>query len=116
MNENYVILTPYNKQRMLIAKMDKSLVRQEKLLTVHKSQGREWDTVIVSLADEPPGYFTNSNREDGLHVLNTALSRAKKRLILVGDLARWRNQQRQMIAGIIKIIETQANERNTTKR
>lgn len=115
-NENYVILTPYNKQRMLIAKMDKSLVRQEKLLTVHKSQGREWDTVIVSLADEPPGYFTNSNREDGLHVLNTALSRAKKRLILVGDLARWRNQQRQMIAGIIKIIETQANERNTTKR
>ena len=114
-DEDFVILTPYNNQRLLIARMNYSLVRQEKLLTVHKSQGREWDTVIVSLADEPPGYYTNSNLENGLHVLNTALSRAKKKLILVGDLKRWRNQPRQMIAEIIKIIETQANQMNATE-
>ena len=100
---------------MLIVRMNYSLVHQEKLLTVHKSQGREWDTVIVSLADEPPGYYTNSNLENGLHVLNTALSRAKKKLILVGDLTKWRNQPRQMIAEIIKIIEAQANQMNATE-
>ena len=47
-------------------------------VTVHKSQGNEFDAVIIPMFPGPPQlYYRN--------LLYTAVTRAKKTLILVGD-------------------------------
>lgn len=52
-------------------------------MTVHKSQGSEYDYVIIPLMDIPA-------RLKYRNLLYTAVTRAKKMLILVGDEAVWR--------------------------
>ena len=48
--EDFAILTPYSRQiRVLKEKMPQ--YKDTRILTVHKSQGREWDTVILSVYD-----------------------------------------------------------------
>ena len=47
-------------------------------MTVHKSQGSEYGAVILSVADSAPQLQVRS-------VLYTAVTRAKKLLIIVGD-------------------------------
>ena len=48
-NENLAILTPYRNQRALLAgTAKKSSYPQEVSLTVHRAQGRDWDTCSFS--------------------------------------------------------------------
>lgn len=56
-------------------------------MTIHKSQGSEWDTVIFSVVDDSPAgsgkrgaFFTNSlnHKFNSLNLINTVVSRAKK--------------------------------------
>ena len=79
--EEYAVLTPYKNQVALIASALKG--EEENVMTIHASQGREWDTVLFSVSDTYDMFFTNSMIFPRL--LNTAVSRAKKRLILVCD-------------------------------
>ena len=65
-------------------------------MTIHSSQGREWDTIIISICDDDgtnrpiPLRFTSSvDGYGGLKVMNTAVSRAKKRIILVCNHDFW---------------------------
>jgi exodeoxyribonuclease V alpha subunit len=51
-------------------------------VTVHKSQGSEYDYVIIPLCDVPSKLVYRN-------LLYTAVTRAKKMLILVGDEAVW---------------------------
>ena len=51
-------------------------------ITVHKSQGSEYDYVIIPLCDVP-------SRLVYRNLLYTAVTRAKKMLICVGDLNIW---------------------------
>ena len=51
-------------------------------ITVHKSQGSEYDYVIIPLSDVP-------SRLVYRNLLYTAVTRAKKKLILVGDESIW---------------------------
>lgn len=100
-NEDFVILTPYRNQLKLI---QRTLPRQyrDSILTVHRSQGREWDTVILSVTDARSPYFVNSSIPIGRSVLNTAISRAKRRLVLVCDAAIWASHDDQMISELLK--------------
>lgn len=102
----YAVLTPYVNQRRLIQNQSglNPTERASRILTVHASQGKEWDTVIVSVADAYQGWFTNTkNRNSGaLQLLNTAVSRAKKRLIIVCNKSYWAAQQDQFISDLIK--------------
>lgn len=110
MGDDYVILTPYREQYKAILVKDGSL--KDHLMTIHRSQGREWDTVIVSVVDgsanpeEKPPRFTSSQRVegrlDGLRVINTALSRAKRRLFLVCDEAYWAAKPDELIGDIVR--------------
>jgi len=70
-----------------------------KILTVHGSQGREWDTVILSVVDTNDKWFVDSRKSisKGLNLINTAVSRAKKNLIIVCDVDYWSNQYGQLI-------------------
>ena len=75
-----------------------------KILTVHGSQGREWDTVILSVVDTNDKWFVDSMlpKSKGLNLINTAVSRAKNQLILVCDTDYWFNQNGQLITDLLK--------------
>ena len=103
--ENFVILTPYVNQRILIK--NTCGLDDDKVMTVHKSQGQEWDTVILSVTDTNNLWFTDSKIpfKKGLEVINTAVSRAKNRLIIVCDKKCWLKKEGQLISDIVKASE-----------
>ncbi|MHA7864874.1 DEAD/DEAH box helicase [Flagellimonas marinaquae] len=100
------ILAPYSAQVRAIGNRLSAYQQNNKVLTVHKSQGQEWDTVIYSVCDIGNGkrpWFTDSQNtlSSGLNNINTAISRAKKRLIIVCNPDEWRFFQNQLITGIL---------------
>lgn len=68
------IITPYNRQ---VEEFKRQLPGVE-VATVHKYQGREKDTIIMSVVDNQITSFV-----DEAHLLNVAVSRAKKKFVLV---------------------------------
>lgn len=94
------ILTPYRNQVKLLRK---TLPRdyRDNILTVHRSQGCEWDTIIFSVTDSPNPFFTHSDLPIGRSIINTAVSRAKRRLVIVCDVATWSVKNNQMITELI---------------
>ena len=101
--DTFVIVTPYTDQVKLLNRLYTEL--KENILTVHRSQGREWDTVILSVADDRlqdrpvPLRFTSTVDPEsiGRKVINTAVSRAKKRLVLVCDKEFWVEKEGELI-------------------
>ena len=80
-------------------------------MTIHKSQGSEYDTVIFSVVDDSnfgkrKMFFTNSLNENfkSLNLINTVVSRAKKRLIIIANEDFWLEQKEtQLIGNMISI-------------
>lgn len=68
------VITPYRAQAQAI----NTALGREVASTVHKYQGRECDTIIMSLTDNAPTTFS-----DDANLLNVAISRAKKSLYVV---------------------------------
>ena len=97
------MLTPYKNQVALIASALKG--EEENVMTIHASQGREWDTVLFSVSDTHDMFFTNSLIFPRL--LNTAVSRAKRRLILVCDTSFWDHQEKQFITYLLHTAKTE---------
>ncbi len=110
------ILTPYHKQRAKIASLLRRSMKDNRLqddfeddvMTIHKSQGREWDVVLLSISETYENrYYTDTSRLKGLQVINTAISRARKLLILVGDMTNWAARPQQLLSSLIAISQTQ---------
>ena len=97
------ILAPYKNQIKLL----KKTLPDYEILTVHQSQGREWNTVVLSVVDTTNKWFTNSllKKSNGKNVINTAVSRAKENLILVCDYDYWITQRKQLIGQILSVSE-----------
>lgn len=73
------IIAPYNDQVSLIRNaLQKKGIDDIPVATVHKFQGRENDVIILSSVNNQVSEFT-----DDPHLLNVAISRAKKLFILV---------------------------------
>ena len=72
--EDAGIITPYNNQVSEFNRQIPSLTAA----TIHKYQGREKDTIIMSLVDDQITDFS-----DDANLVNVAISRAKKRFCLV---------------------------------
>lgn len=105
-NQDFMILTPYKKQRNELGKKLPKEMRDWKILTVHGAQGQESDNVIFSVVDtKNDRWFTDSQNPEGLKVINTAISRAKKALIIVCDKNSWINLENQLITDLLKIAE-----------
>ena len=77
---------------------------KESIVTVHGSQGREWDAVLFSVVDTADKFFVDSlnQKSDGKKLVNTAVSRARKRIIIVCDYSYWINQKKQLICRILE--------------
>ena len=112
--QDVAVITPYKKQIKLLNAKLRKMQREDRVLTIHKSQGREWDTVIISVVDGPRSgarpWFTDSKivKSQGAKVMNTAVSRARKRLLLVCDANYWRNRkdaEAQLISRLISLAE-----------
>ena len=107
------VLTPYRHQ---VALLRRTLPKryEDSVLTVHRSQGREWDTVILSVVDNRA---VLDGKEFQLHltsmrdgcggepVINTAVSRAKKRLILFCDREFWSGRDGELISALVECSE-----------
>ena len=101
--QDAIILAPYTVQVRLLGDMLPEYRRDQKILTVHGSQGREWDDVILSVVDTDRLWFTDSRnkRSRGLNLINTAVSRAKKRLVIVCNKSWWLERRGQLIRALL---------------
>ena len=108
--KSFVILTPYKKQVQLLKEQ---LGRKyfENIMTIHKSQGSEWENVIFSVVDDSNSgkrrmFFTDTLNENfkGLNLINTVVSRTKKRLIIVANEEFWIKQKDTQLIGNLIFI------------
>ncbi|MBN8570228.1 MAG: AAA family ATPase [Ignavibacteria bacterium] len=90
---NIGIISPYRKQALLISKMVKDLELSNKVScdTVYKFQGLEKDLIIFDITDgyNTRGYRIGANLRDHTeapYLFNVAFTRAKNKLIVIGDL------------------------------
>lgn len=103
--QDIAILAPYRGQIKLLTE-NLPPEYKDSILTVHRSQGREWDTVILSVVDGRAPYFVDSSLPIGRAVLNTAISRTRRKLVLVCDTAAWNMKQNQIITSLIQSTQT----------
>jgi superfamily I DNA and/or RNA helicase len=99
-----VVLTPYKNQAAMIRSMLRARrgpLQAVEVLNTHRAQGREWDIVVFSAVDgSRPScfpYFTDSRKDLGRVVINTTLSRVKRRLILVVERRFWTSKPDQLL-------------------
>lgn len=102
--QDFAVLTPYTAQRQLLKNNIPELHDGENLLTIHGSQGREWDTVILSVVDAGKNFFmaTNNPVSHGKQVINTAISRARKNLVVVCNTSYWGNLENELIGKLVR--------------
>lgn len=74
LNTDVGIIVPYNNQVNLV----KENIDDIEVSTIHKFQGREKDTIIISTVDDDISDFVGNAR-----ILNVAVSRAKKHLYFI---------------------------------
>lgn len=98
---DFAVLTPYRKQLVSLASFMPQAAKSGRIMTVHASQGQEYDTIILSVVDTSDMYFTDSNQSKGKRVINTAISRARKRLVIACDQEFWSSREDQLISKLI---------------
>lgn len=104
---DFVIIAPYVNQIKILGKALPNERSDGRIMTVHASQGKEWDNVILSVVDTDKKWFTDtrSQKSRGLFLINTAVSRARKRLIVFCNATYWKKQNGQLIKGLIDVAE-----------
>lgn len=84
------------------------------IMTIHASQGWEFDTVIFSVVDTTYKYYVKFSIPVGKSVINTVVSRAKNHLILVLDADYWYPQEKQMIGQLLQLATPYFEEKSHT--
>lgn len=97
----FSVLTPYKKQ---LKELNKALPKDVNAITIHASQGQEWDTVIISTVDK---FMARDVR-----LINTAVSRAKKHLIVVCDAEEWKMHEKYLMSKIVSHSDKTINYQN----
>lgn len=107
--DNSVILTPYKNQVALLDRVMRENNQNVEVMTIHRSQGREWNNLILSVVDgsrNRPWFTDSTNLESrGLAVLNTAISRVKKNLYIVCEKDYWlkrHDAEQQLLSRLVQ--------------
>lgn len=75
------------------------------ILNTHKAQGQEYDTVIFCVTDTPAiKHYSTSKRKDSKPILNTTISRVKRRLIVLCNDG-WRMENDEFITELLQIAK-----------
>ena len=85
--KNVAVITPFRNQSALIKDLlEKEQIKDVEVGTIHTFQGDERDVVIMSLAISPTtGERTYNWVRENSELINVAVTRPKKKLIVVGD-------------------------------
>jgi superfamily I DNA and/or RNA helicase len=86
--KDIAVITPYVKQNLLVRQfLDKIKIKDVEVNTVHKFQGREKDVIIMSFAKSKKYSFPQYKLIfiENSTLVNVAITRARKKLILVGN-------------------------------
>jgi len=96
------IISPYRAQVKIIGEIIRDLGMEDKVMvsTVHKFQGIEKDVIIFDIADAEHGGDSNIGQplknEEAPYLFNVAFTRAKNKLILIGDLGYLKSKKFQL--------------------
>ena len=86
-NEKIAVIAPFNNQVALInKKLDENKIKGVTVGTIHKVQGAEYDTVVLSAAIAASSNQKTFNWiKDNTELINVAVTRAKKTLAVIAD-------------------------------
>ena len=109
-----LIVCPYRPHARLLELMvqDHGLARDIRAGTAHSFQGSEADVVIFDLVNDEPqwrvGMFMPINDGDMKRLLNVAITRARRRLVLVGDFEYIQKKAKKAFVGraLIPFLES----------
>jgi hypothetical protein len=100
-HEDVGIITPFNNQKRALQNALPQLRMQERILTFHKSQGREFETLIISPVFKHR-YLSDSTNQSAKEAINVAISRAKSNIIIVCDYHYWMRYEEQFLTDILR--------------
>jgi hypothetical protein len=84
------VISPFREVARRAAEQLRDLVPRNRVGTVHTAQGKEADVLILLLGTHPDAHGSRNWAAAKPNLLNVAVSRAKRRLIVIGDHESWR--------------------------
>ncbi|WP_330333925.1 ATP-binding protein [Streptomyces sp. NBC_00536] len=87
------VISPFRQVVAGAKRACRDLMPPERVGTVHTTQGKEADVVILVLGTDPRRPGARAWAASRPNLLNVAVSRAKRRLFVIGDLDAWRDQR-----------------------
>ncbi|WP_405584933.1 DEAD/DEAH box helicase [Streptomyces sp. NBC_01190] len=91
-NDQLYVISPFRDVATHAAERLRGLVPWDRVGTVHTAQGKEADVVILVLGTHPDANGARRWAAAKPNLLNVAVSRAKRRFIVIGDNDSWRGQ------------------------
>ncbi|WP_405827557.1 AAA domain-containing protein [Streptomyces sp. NBC_00105] len=87
------VISPFRQVVAGAKRVCRDLMPAERVGTVHTTQGKEADVVILVLGTDPGRAGARAWAASRPNLLNVAVSRAKRRLFVIGNLDAWRDQR-----------------------
>lgn len=87
------VISPFRQVVAGARRVCRDLMPTERVGTVHTTQGKEADVVILVLGTDPGRAGARAWAASRPNLLNVAVSRAKRRLFVIGNLDAWRDQR-----------------------
>ncbi|MFD8292439.1 DEAD/DEAH box helicase [Streptomyces lavendulae] len=91
--EDVFVISPFRQVVAGAKRVCRGLVPPERVGTVHTTQGKEADVVILVLGTDPRRPGARAWAASRPNLLNVAVSRAKRRLFVIGNREAWRDQR-----------------------